>query len=79
MTSNIHESRHMVTSGSEVILTKLTVDQRRRIFVSKEAGELLNILPGDELVLSKKEGSESIFMRIQRGGHIAEVLILSAF
>ena len=63
-------------SGTEIVIDKLSVDNRGRIFVSKKAGRFLKVLPGDEVILSSHEGSNSLLLKIQRMGHVAESFLL---
>ena len=55
----------------ELILAKLVVDQRSRMFIPKDVSELLDILPGDELVLSHVVGKDSYMITVQRKNDIA--------
>ena len=62
---------------NEIVIAKISVDNKRRMFISKDAGRALDILPGDELVLLRHEDSDSLCLKIQRSGHLTNVLFLT--
>jgi hypothetical protein len=64
--------------SSEIIITKLGVDDRRRLFVNKEASKALDLLPGDEIVLSHEIGSDFIVLKIQRQRQIVKIWVMNS-
>ena len=58
-----------------VILAKLKVDARGRLFVSKSVRDILSISAGDEIVITR-EGPDQVnalTLAIQREGNVAKV------
>ena len=65
-----HPTQPHMLSPRVVVVIKLCVDSKGRIFIAKQAREVLRLCPNDELVIMKEQDEETFLIYVQRNNRV---------